>query len=107
MERDRAPIAWGWLALVAGAVVALHVSCLTQYGWFRDELYYLSCAHRLAWGYVDQPPLSIALLSLVTAVAGPSLAAIRLTAALLGALSAVLAGLLASAATFVLKEILA
>lgn len=95
MDRDRVSIAWGWLALVAGAILALHVSCLTQYGWFRDELYYVSCAHRLAWGYVDQPPLSIALLSLVMSVAGPSLAAIRLTAALLGVLTALLAGLLA------------
>ncbi|HJY76619.1 MAG TPA: hypothetical protein VKE95_08300, partial [Burkholderiales bacterium] len=83
MDTRRPPIAWGWLALVAAVLVCVHALCLTQYGWFRDELYYLSCAHRLAWGYVDQPPLSIALLKLVVAVAGPNLAALRLVAALL------------------------
>jgi hypothetical protein len=33
-----------------------------QYGIFRDELYYWACARRLAWGYVDHPPLSILIL---------------------------------------------
>lgn len=95
MESRRPPIAWESLALVAGTIVALHVLCLTQYGWFRDELYYLSCSHRLAWGYVDQPPLSIALLTVIRSLAGPSLVAIRLAAAAAIALAAVTAGLLA------------
>src|SRR5215468_145331 len=95
MDTRRPPIAWGWLALVAAVLVCVHALCLAQYGWFRDELYYLSCAHRLAWGYVDQPPLSIALLKLVVAVAGPNLAALRLVAALLVSLAAVMTGLVA------------
>jgi hypothetical protein len=95
MEAERPPIAWGWLAFAAGAVVAIHAACLTQYGWFRDELYYLSCSHRLAWGYVDQPPLSIGLLWLIRALAGPSLAVMRFVAASLIALAAVITGLIA------------
>jgi hypothetical protein len=95
MEPERPPIAWGTLALCACAIVAIHATCLTQYGWFRDELYYLSCSHRLAWGYVDQPPLSIALLTLVRLLAGPSLVALRLTAAVCMALAATTAGVLA------------
>ena len=89
------PFARGGLALVALAIVAVHAACLTQYGWFRDELYYLSCAKHLAWGYVDHPPLSIALLALVRSVAGDSLVALRLAAALAGVVVALLAALLA------------
>ena len=33
------------------------------YGYHIDELYYLACAARPAWGYVDHPPLSILILS--------------------------------------------
>ena len=88
MEPDRPAIAWGSLALVAGVVLAIHATCLTQYGWFRDELYYLSCSHRLAWGYVDQPPLSIAVLTVIRWLAGPSLVAMRLAAVLFMVLAA-------------------
>jgi hypothetical protein len=48
---------------------------------FRDEFYYLACSHRLAWGYVDHPPLSIAILWIVRHVAGDSLMALRLATA--------------------------
>jgi hypothetical protein len=44
------------------AKLALHLAFLTPYGWFRDELYYIACSEHLAWGYVDHPPLSVALL---------------------------------------------
>ena len=70
---------------LALACLALHLVGLTRYGWFRDELYYMACAARLDWGYVDQPPLSIALLTVLRAMAGDSLFVIRLAAALLGA----------------------
>ena len=51
---------------------------MAQYGWFRDELYYVSCAKRLAWGYVDHPPLSIAVLAAWRAIVGDSLVGMRL-----------------------------
>jgi len=91
----RPPLARGALALVLLALAAVHAIGLTQYGWFRDELYYLSCSHRLAWGYVDQPPFSIAALALVRALAGESLVALRLAAALVALLFAALVALLA------------
>jgi hypothetical protein len=78
----RPPLAVAGLAIVALALLALHGACLTQYGWFRDELYYLSCARRLDWGYVDQPPFSIAVLAVVRALFGESLVVLRLVAAL-------------------------
>ena len=83
------------LALVALAVLALHAACLTEYGWFRDELYYLSCARRLAWGYVDQPPFSILVLAVVRALAGESLVVMRLVSALAMVKLVIWTGLLA------------
>jgi 4-amino-4-deoxy-L-arabinose transferase-like glycosyltransferase len=64
---------------------------------FRDELYYVACANRLAWGYVDHPPLSIALLAGVRGVLGDSPLALRLPAAAAGALTVFLSGLIARA----------
>ncbi len=55
------------------------------YGIFRDELYYIACANHLAFGYVDQPPLSIWLLSAVIHIFGDALITIRIAAALIGA----------------------
>jgi hypothetical protein len=75
--------------------VLLHLTALTRYGWFRDELYYMASTHHLAWGYVDHPPLSIAILTLVRSIFGESLAAARLTAALFAALAVALTGRLA------------
>jgi hypothetical protein len=71
------------------AKMLIHLAAATRYGYFRDELYYLACADRLAWGYVDHPPLSIAVLALVRAVLGDSLPALRLVPALAGALAIV------------------
>jgi hypothetical protein len=78
----------GGLGLVLGIALAklsLHLATSSGYGIFRDELYYLACAKRLAWGYVDHPPLSIALLAGQTALLGDSLPALRLLPALAGA----------------------
>jgi 4-amino-4-deoxy-L-arabinose transferase-like glycosyltransferase len=60
--------------------------------YFRDEFYYLACTHHLAWGYVDHPPLSIAILWLVRHIAGDSLIALRIPAAAAAAASIWLTG---------------
>jgi 4-amino-4-deoxy-L-arabinose transferase-like glycosyltransferase len=54
---------------------------LWGYGYFIDELYYVACASRLAFGYVDHPPLAPAILRLEVALLGDSLAAIRVPSA--------------------------
>ncbi len=86
-----APEVW---ALAAG-LVALQLLCGGRYGLFRDEFYYLACAERLAWGYVDHPPLSIAVLALVRSALGDSLLAVRLVPALLAGVLVLLAARLA------------
>jgi 4-amino-4-deoxy-L-arabinose transferase-like glycosyltransferase len=62
------------------AAAQLAASALGPYGYFIDELYYLACARRLAWGYVDHPPLSIAILAAARGALGESAPAIRLPA---------------------------
>lgn len=93
----------GLPAISKSVLLSIGLACLglhllssgpLAYGYMSDEFYYLDCAARLAWGYVDHPPLSIAVLKLVRATLGDSLLAIRVVPALAGALTVVLVGLL-------------
>ncbi len=80
-DRDR------WLLVIAAAFVLFQaaVTAFGGYGYFIDEFYYIACARRPAFGYVDHPPLAPLLLAGVRAIAGESLLAIRIPAALCGA----------------------
>ncbi len=89
--RSLRPALWG----PALAVFVLHAVFASTYGIFRDELYYLACAARLDWGYVDHPPLIAAVTALWTAVFGDSLAAIRLLPALAAAATVAVSGSIA------------
>jgi 4-amino-4-deoxy-L-arabinose transferase-like glycosyltransferase len=80
------------------AQLLLHILTNGRFGIFRDEYYYLACAARPAWGYVDQPPLSIWVLSVWKAVFGDSVHSIRVLPALCGSGLVVLTG--ATAAQF-------
>lgn len=86
------PIAWGLLLVPAAAQLLLHILTNGRFGIFRDEYYYLACAARPAWGYVDQPPFSIWLLGAWKAVFGDSVHSIRVLPALCGSGLIVLAG---------------
>lgn len=81
------------LLALAGALLQLATG--PRYGLFRDEFYYLACADHLDWGYVDHPPLSIAVLWAGRALLGDSLLAVRLLPSLLLGLLVLLAALLA------------
>ncbi len=83
------------LALMALAKFSFHLATSSGYGIFRDELYYIACSERLDFGYVDHPPLSIALLWAARHLVGDSLPAIRSLAALAGAATVVLTMLIA------------
>lgn len=80
------------LALPAALQLALNLAFLTGYGIFRDELYFLSCAARLDWGYVDHPPFVAVATALWTALFGDSLAALRVLPALAGAATVAVIG---------------
>lgn len=66
------------VSYVALARVALYVIAAPNYGYFRDELYYLACGEHPAWGYVDQPPLIAWMAWLLQHTIGTSLYALRL-----------------------------
>ena len=85
------------ILIILFSAIALLVHLLTngRYGYFRDELYYIACGQHLAFGYVDQPPLSILLLRLSEVLLGNSLFAIRLLPALAGAATVAITGLIA------------
>ncbi len=87
--------AWRLLLLFAAVALALQLFAIEQYGYFRDELYYLASTEHLDWGYVDLQPLSIWVLALVRLLIGDSLPALRLVPALAGAITVVLFGVVA------------
>lgn len=86
------------LLLLAGVALAVQVipDLLGGYGYFIDELYYIACARRLAFGYVDHPPLAPFLLRAQMALFGDSIASIRFLPALASAATVYLAGWLAA-----------
>ncbi len=77
-------------------IVAFMLQVLTngQYGYFRDELYYIACSKHLAPGFVDMAPLAPLLLRIDRAIFGDSLHSIRLIPAISYGLSVVMTGLL-------------
>jgi hypothetical protein len=80
---------------IALAKLLLHIYFNNGYGYFRDEFDYIACGDRLAWGYVDQPPLIPFLIHICRAVLGDSLRSIRFIPALASSLLAVQTAVLA------------
>src|SRR5258705_8149092 len=73
-----------WVLAVAAAYLVMHLLTATRYGYFRDALYYLACSQHLDWGYVDQPPLIVALAWMARHTLGTSLRALLFWPALAG-----------------------
>lgn len=96
-QQQEAPSSRLHLYLLAAFGASLQLLPLfnSHYGYFRDELYYLACAKRLAFGYVDHPPLAPFLLRGVVETLGESLLAIRLLPALAAGATVFLTGLIA------------
>jgi hypothetical protein len=73
------------LALALAAIpLVLHLVALTHYDFFRDELYFIVCGRRPAFGYADQPPLA-PLIAAFTQLAGSDLWLLRIVPALMDA----------------------
>ncbi|MDE2133340.1 MAG: glycosyltransferase family 39 protein [Alphaproteobacteria bacterium] len=70
-----------WLVLGL-TTLAIHLLFNGGYGIFRDELYFIVCGDRPAWGYVDQPPLVPLIASWSHALFGNFLVGFRLVPAL-------------------------
>lgn len=76
------PVAWPWVLVSAGLLLAVLVAFASRYGPHRDELYFLAAGRRLAWGYPDQPSLTPLLAHLADLVAPGSLVALHVVPAL-------------------------
>ncbi len=89
-----------WLnPLAIGAYFAvfkllLHFAFNSNYGYFRDELYYIACGEHLAWGYADHAPMVALLAKSSRVLFGDSLFGIRLFSAVFGAVKVFLTALL-------------
>lgn len=57
-----------------------------EYGFFRDELYYIALSDNLDFGYVDVPPITPFLLVIVRSLLGTSFISLHLLPAVCGAL---------------------
>jgi hypothetical protein len=51
-------MAWRPVLAIAAVAAVVHLVVATRFGWHRDEFYYVITGRHLAWGYVDQPPLT-------------------------------------------------
>jgi hypothetical protein len=87
----------GTVVVVLLAIVKLlvHVLTASDYGYFRDELYYMAAGRHLAFGYVDFPPFVALVAAFTRVLLGDSLLALHFFPALAGAAVVVLTGLMA------------
>jgi 4-amino-4-deoxy-L-arabinose transferase-like glycosyltransferase len=85
----------GWVAVVAGAQVAVLVATSGRYGYHRDEMYFIISGGHPAFGYPDQPPLVPLLCWLMNEIAPGSLLVLRLPSAVAAAATTFVAALVA------------
>jgi hypothetical protein len=83
------------LAYLALAKLLVHLLTNGNYGYFRDEFYYMAAGERLDLGYLEFPSLVALITTFTRLLLGDSPVALRLFPALAGALVVVLAGLMA------------
>ncbi len=85
-----------WLVwLIAAGTLALLLAVAGEYGFHRDEMYFIVSGRHPDWGYVDQPPFTPLLSAASVAVFGLSPLAVRIAPALVTALVVVLTAAMA------------
>lgn len=70
---------WLLIGIVTAVTAALHLMVAGRYDLMRNELYFLACGLRPAFGYADQPPL-VPLIAAATQMFGESVWLMRLPA---------------------------
>jgi hypothetical protein len=95
LSRERIQSTDALLIYLALVTAVAHLLVGNNYGYFRDELYYIMDGRHLAVGYVDQPPLIGWLAWLLKVLAGDALFAIHILPALVAGAIVVFAGLFA------------
>ncbi|MGA7158911.1 MAG: glycosyltransferase family 39 protein [Acidobacteriaceae bacterium] len=83
------------LSAVSALLLVAHFLMGNGYGFHRDELQFLDDARHLQWGFVPYPPLTSFCGRVAIALFGVSVQVFRLPAAVVDAVSLVLAGLMA------------
>jgi hypothetical protein len=83
------------LLVVLALKCGLNLAFAGRYGWQRDELYYLVAGRHLQDGYVEFPPVTALLSATARLLFGPSLVGFRAFAILAGAVTILLAALVA------------
>ena len=85
----------GLLLSIATISFFAHLLVASNYGYFRDELYYIAAGRRLAWGYVDFPPLIAVVAAILRPFTQDNLLALHVVTALASAILIVVTGLIA------------
>ena len=83
------------LAYIAAVGFVGHVLVAGNYGYFRDELYYIVSGQHLSFGYVDFPPMIAFLAAALNFIAGDSLLSIHVVSSLVGAFLVFVSGMIA------------
>jgi hypothetical protein len=91
-EKWTSPLAVG--AVFAFLKLILHFAFNSNYGYFRDELYFIACGEHLAFGYPDHAPLVALMAKTSRVLFGDSLFWLRFFPALAGAFKVFLTAVL-------------